>query len=132
VFSLVENFSIFCCRNTFIKSRAQATTMVNANSISLPQLPTQDDAKNVVVEYKGIARVVTLNRPRVLNCLNHEMVLTIIKHYEEWETNENVHFVVVKGNGRVFCAGGDLRMFFNAKKGGTILFITHISMFSKY
>jgi enoyl-CoA hydratase/carnithine racemase len=37
-----------------------------------------------------------LNRPRVLNCLNHEMVLTIIKHYEEWETDENVHFVVVK------------------------------------
>jgi enoyl-CoA hydratase/carnithine racemase len=83
--------------------------MVNANSISLPQLPAQDDAKSVVVEDKGIARVVTLNRPRVLNCLNHEM-----------------------GNGRVFCAGGDLRMFFNAKKGGTILFITHISMFSKY
>jgi hypothetical protein len=38
-------FPIFSCWNTFIKSRAQATTMVNANSISLPQLPTQDDAK---------------------------------------------------------------------------------------
>jgi hypothetical protein len=40
-----KNFSIFCCRKTFIKSRAQATTMVNANSINLPQLPAQDDAK---------------------------------------------------------------------------------------
>ncbi|CAM6038305.1 unnamed protein product [Sphagnum compactum] len=105
--------------------------MVNANSISLPQLPAQDDAKPVVVEDKGIARVVTLNRPRVLNCLNHEMVLTIIKHYEEWEIDENVHFVVVKGNGRVFCAGGDLRMFFNAKKGDDSLSTTEV-IYCKY
>ncbi len=30
----------------------------------------------ILVEDKGIARIVTLNRPRVLNCINLEMVTT--------------------------------------------------------
>jgi enoyl-CoA hydratase len=57
----------------------------------------------------GVGRI-TLNRPRVLNALTHEMILGIRDALERWRTNSEVALVVIEGAGdRGLCAGGDIR-----------------------
>ncbi|XP_057993943.1 3-hydroxyisobutyryl-CoA hydrolase-like protein 2, mitochondrial [Hevea brasiliensis] len=62
----------------------------------------------ILVEEDGISRIVILNRPRVLNALNNSMIVCLKELYQSWETHPDVSFVVLKGNGRAFCAGGDV------------------------
>ena len=63
----------------------------------------------VLVEEKGEAKVITLNRPKGLNSLNHEMVQILQKRYNEWPSAEPTSFIVMKGaGGKAFCAGGDI------------------------
>ncbi|KAH7687724.1 Enoyl-CoA hydratase/isomerase protein [Dioscorea alata] len=69
----------------------------------------EDDLQNqVLVEGKASARAAILNRPSVLNALTTTMALRLKKLYESWEDNSDIGFVVMKGSGRAFCAGGDV------------------------
>lgn len=63
---------------------------------------------------------ITLNRPRAINALNHDMVRQISCALGEWAHDETVHAVVLDGAGdRGLCAGGDIRaIYFDAKAGG--------------
>src|SRR5688500_6840328 len=56
---------------------------------------------------EGIARI-TLNRPEKLNALSGEMLRDL--HDALWEADDDtaVHCVVLRGEGRAFCAGYDL------------------------
>ena len=57
----------------------------------------------------GVGRI-TLNRPRVLNALTHEMISGIADALEGWRTDSEVAMVVIDGAGdRGLCAGGDIR-----------------------
>jgi len=40
------------------------------------------------------------------------MLQALAEKYERWEEDNSVDLIVLKGAGRVFCAGGDLRMFY--------------------
>ncbi len=53
--------------------------------------------------------MITLNRPSVLNALNHDMNLAIRAQLREWALNPDVKAILVRSVGRAFCAGGDLR-----------------------
>ena len=55
-----------------------------------------------------IARI-TLNRPDVFNSFNREMALLLQNELDACETNPNVRAIVITGNGKVFCAGQDLK-----------------------
>ena len=56
-----------------------------------------------------VARIV-LNRPRVINALNHDMVLRIAAALAAWRADPQVEAVVITGAGeRGLCAGGDIR-----------------------
>ncbi|MEU6280205.1 enoyl-CoA hydratase/isomerase family protein [Streptomyces sp. NPDC047028] len=56
-----------------------------------------------------VARI-TLNRPRALNALDHEMVRRVDAALTAWEHDPAVAAVVVTGAGeRALCAGGDIR-----------------------
>lgn len=58
----------------------------------------------------GDIGLITLNRPEVLNALNHSMVNAMIVQLADWQSNNNIKAVVITANGeRAFCAGGDLR-----------------------
>ncbi|XP_010275829.1 PREDICTED: 3-hydroxyisobutyryl-CoA hydrolase-like protein 2, mitochondrial [Nelumbo nucifera] len=73
-----------------------------------PNYALYDDSQNeVLVEGKANARAAVLNRPSVLNALNTSMAARLTKLYESWEENPDIGFVIMKGNGRAFCAGGD-------------------------
>ncbi|BBN05930.1 3-hydroxyisobutyryl-CoA hydrolase [Marchantia polymorpha subsp. ruderalis] len=88
--------------------------MVSAEPTSGGSEPVAEEI--LLVEEKNGVGIVTLNRPRVLNCINIEMISSMIDAYKKWEDDENVKLVILKGNGRTFCAGGDLRMFYNLGK----------------
>ena len=51
----------------------------------------------------------TLNRPRVLNALDQEMVGRYVRFLKRIRDDESVRVVVTRGAGRAFCSGSDLR-----------------------
>lgn len=52
--------------------------------------------------------VLTLNRPEKLNALSDEMMRSAIATLERCATDSEIGCVVVTGEGRAFCAGGDV------------------------
>lgn len=60
-------------------------------------------------EVDEIGRV-TLNRPRALNALTHDMVRALDAKLAAWAEDKTIAKVVIEGAGdRAFCAGGDIR-----------------------
>ncbi|KAK9076808.1 hypothetical protein SSX86_005142 [Deinandra increscens subsp. villosa] len=51
---------------------------------------------------------VILNRPRKLNALNYELIVRVLRIFESHENDPNINFIILKGNGKAFCAGGDV------------------------
>ncbi|MDR7328391.1 enoyl-CoA hydratase/isomerase family protein [Corynebacterium guangdongense] len=65
--------------------------------------------EELIVEIRGRAGVITLNRPRALNSLNTGMIEGMIDALETWREDDAVALVIVQGAGdRAFCAGGDV------------------------
>ena len=53
---------------------------------------------------------IMLNRPRVLNSLNADMVKIIYEQLQEWREDDSVALVCISGNGdKGLCAGGDMK-----------------------
>ncbi|MCV0396358.1 MAG: enoyl-CoA hydratase/isomerase family protein [Rhizobiaceae bacterium] len=73
---------------------------------------------DIVFEQLGRAGVVTLNRPKALNAVNHDMILALGRALDAWETDSDVDAVVVKAEGRAFSAGGDILDIYKAGKAG--------------
>ena len=60
---------------------------------------------------------ILLNRPRLINALNTEMILQVRQALEEAAEDEQYQFVLFLGTGnRGFCAGGDLKRLAKAVK----------------
>jgi enoyl-CoA hydratase len=73
----------------------------------------------VLVERRGCAGFLTLNRPKALNALNLGMVRAIAAALDEWEQDASVARVIVTGaGGRAFCAGGDIRLLYEQGRAG--------------
>ena len=69
---------------------------------------------------KDNAAIITLSRPKYLNTLTFEMVNKIDKHLRTILKNNNIHMVIFKGEGdRAFCAGGDVKSFYEEKFSNT-------------
>ncbi len=66
---------------------------------------TEEVLFNVANEKIGL---VTLNRPKALNSLNINMVRLMYDQLNSWKTNRDIRAVVVEGEGKAFCAGGDV------------------------
>ncbi|XP_008685486.1 3-hydroxyisobutyryl-CoA hydrolase, mitochondrial [Ursus maritimus] len=68
------------------------------------------DAVEVLLERKGCAGVITLNRPKFLNALNLSMIRHIYPQLKNWEQDPETFLIIIKGaGGKAFCAGGDIR-----------------------
>lgn len=82
----------------------------NTRTLSTQPSAAQDDSldNEILVEGKSSARAAILNRPDALNALTTNMALRLKKLYESWEDNSDIGFVMMKGSGRAFCAGGDI------------------------
>lgn len=63
--------------------------------------------------------VATLNSPRTLNALNHEMIKQLGAKLMEWEHDDRIACIYLKGAGeKAFCAGGDVREVYNRLTSG--------------
>ncbi|MCK0195691.1 enoyl-CoA hydratase/isomerase family protein [Ancylobacter sp. 6x-1] len=61
-------------------------------------------------EVRGRAGIITLDRPRALNALTHEMIRLMLAALASYAADEQVQTVVVHSSSeRAFCAGGDVR-----------------------
>jgi enoyl-CoA hydratase/carnithine racemase len=56
----------------------------------------------------GVERL-TLNRPQRLNALNHPMAETLLAHFESRRRREDIRVILVRGAGRAFSSGADLK-----------------------
>jgi 2-(1,2-epoxy-1,2-dihydrophenyl)acetyl-CoA isomerase len=58
----------------------------------------------------GVAHI-TLNRPEALNSINLELSRDLMRAILKCDEDPSIRAVILSGNGRLFCAGGDLRAF---------------------
>jgi methylglutaconyl-CoA hydratase len=65
--------------------------------------------KTVQVRVDGPRADVTLDRPDVRNAFNPEMIAELTDTFTEFREREDVQVVVLRGNGRSFCAGADVQ-----------------------
>lgn len=76
-----------------------------------------DAAGDVLLERKGCAGVITLNRPKFLNALSFSMVRQIYPQLKKWEQDPETFMILIKGAGeKAFCAGGDIKVISEAAK----------------
>jgi enoyl-CoA hydratase len=69
-----------------------------------------DDATDaVLLETEGPIATVTLNRPDRLNAWSWEMGMALAQRMETIAADREMHVVVLRGAGRSFCAGIDLK-----------------------
>lgn len=72
-----------------------------------------------LIERRGRAGVIVLNRPKALNALTLVMVRLIAAALHEWERDGAVDRIVLLGSGdRAFCAGGDIRRLYELGRAG--------------
>jgi 2-(1,2-epoxy-1,2-dihydrophenyl)acetyl-CoA isomerase len=80
--------------------------------MSEPIVMTQDD---------GIAKLI-LNRPAVFNAFDHDMVEHFARHVVMLAVDDNVRAVVISGEGKGFCVGGDIKWVSEFPLGPSVAF----------
>jgi len=77
------------------------------------------DENEVLIERRGGAGMITLNRPAALNALTLGMVREMRLALDRWARDSAVTSIVIRGAGeRAFCAGGDIQSIYYAGKEG--------------
>ncbi len=79
-----------------------------------------EESDEVLTRVDGGVGLITLNRPRAINSLTHNMVDRLSAVLTRWEDDDAVCAVVLSGAGeRGLCAGGDLvPLYHSARKDG--------------
>ena len=84
----------------------------------------------VLVERRGNAGLITLNRPKALNALSLPMIRDLSAALLAWRDDPEIHVVAIRGTNKKgqpgtpeslfggFCAGGDIRFFHQAVFAG--------------
>lgn len=65
--------------------------------------------EHIIVEIEDGVGLVRLNRPKVMNALNHKLMKELMDALEALDQDENVGCIVITGNERAFAAGADIR-----------------------
>ena len=74
---------------------------------------------DILFERRGVAGLVTLNRPHALNAVSHAMVRALARQLAQWESDPAVTRVILTAHGgRAFSAGGDLRALYDLGRAG--------------
>jgi enoyl-CoA hydratase/carnithine racemase len=72
---------------------------------------SDESAAPVLYDKDGAIALVTLNRPRVLNAYNVAMRDALFEVLRAVRDDPEVRVMVLRGNGRAFCSGGDVAEF---------------------
>lgn len=64
--------------------------------------------KHLKIEHAAQYTVVTLNRPQMKNAFDPEMIAELTATFKNLSTRKETDFILLQGEGSVFCAGADL------------------------
>jgi 2-(1,2-epoxy-1,2-dihydrophenyl)acetyl-CoA isomerase len=67
--------------------------------------------ETILLDVEENVATVTMNRPEAMNALNLQLGEELVDAMTRCRSDSNVRAVVLKGAGRAFCAGGDLKAF---------------------
>ncbi|XP_016458179.1 3-hydroxyisobutyryl-CoA hydrolase-like protein 1, mitochondrial isoform X7 [Nicotiana tabacum] len=101
-------------QNSRLVSHSRSFCSVSTNAL------VDESQSTVLVEGKASSRTAILNRPHALNALNFSVVDRLLKLYKNWEDDPDIGFVVLKGSGKAFSAGGDIVTIYNLLKQGNL------------
>jgi enoyl-CoA hydratase/carnithine racemase len=73
----------------------------------MTQLLLPEVSETLLVDLDGPVATLTLNRPAVLNAINHQQRQNLEAAFRALEADDAVRVIVVQGAGRTFCAGQD-------------------------
>ena len=76
------------------------------------------EVENLLVERDGHTLTIWFNRPEVRNALSQDVADDLADTLEALPAEDAIRFVILRGKGGVFCAGGDLKMFKTVFQGG--------------
>ncbi len=65
--------------------------------------------ENIMVETRGRAGLITLNRPKALNALNSALIAELNQALDDFEADDEVGAVVITGSEKAFAAGADIK-----------------------
>ena len=76
---------------------------------------------DLIIREIGQVGWITLNRPKSLNALTHEMILEIERNLDLWLTNEDINVIIIDAKGeKAFCAGGDITEMYKRGMAGDL------------
>lgn len=64
---------------------------------------------DVLIEKQGSLLILTLNRPERLNAFSDEMIRSLTKELQQAQGDDSVKVVILRGSGRIFTSGGDIK-----------------------
>ena len=73
---------------------------------------------HIRAERHGRLGLICLDRPKALNALDLGMIRAMQPLLDGWAQDDGVDAVVLKGEGRAFCAGGDVKAVWEAVRRG--------------
>jgi isohexenylglutaconyl-CoA hydratase len=76
------------------------------------------EVENLLLEQNGDTLTIWFNRPEVRNALSQAVADDLAAVLEALPGEAATRFVILRGKGGVFCAGGDLKMFKTVFQGG--------------
>ncbi|MGE3642951.1 MAG: enoyl-CoA hydratase [Beijerinckiaceae bacterium] len=65
--------------------------------------------ETILVETRGRAGLITLNRPQALNALNDQVAADVLAALRAFDADENVGAIVLTGSEKAFAAGADIK-----------------------
>lgn len=71
--------------------------------------------KDLLFEVSEGVATITLNRPEARNAFSLEMIHLWIAALEEVRDNDDIRVLILTGNGKSFCAGGDVKSMLSGK-----------------
>ena len=76
------------------------------------------DVENLLLDRDGDTLTIWFNRPEVRNARSQAVADDLAAVLEALPGEQAIRFVILRGKGGVFCAGGDLKMFKTVFQGG--------------
>jgi enoyl-CoA hydratase len=103
-----------------LRDRAKAAKMGGRTAVEEATLELATEAEvPVIVERRGGAGIIRLNRPKAINSLTLPMVRAMFQALHRFEDDPGISCVVLTGEGdRGLCAGGDVRIIHDLGKAG--------------
>ena len=65
--------------------------------------------EHILVETRGRAGLITLNRPKALNALSNELMHELGEALMKFEADDEIGATVITGSDKAFAAGADIK-----------------------